>query len=100
MTDPFHIGDIEVGSGGLFFILGPCSLENEEFAWRMARSVKEVCGRLGAPFLFKASFDKANRTSLSSFRGPGVEEGRSAVQRHQVGADVVVVVVLGVVAAL
>ncbi len=58
-----------------FFILGPCGLENEEFAWRMARSLKEICERTQTPFIFKASFDKANRTSVDSYRGPGIEEG-------------------------
>jgi 2-dehydro-3-deoxyphosphooctonate aldolase (KDO 8-P synthase) len=75
MTEPFRIDDIEVGGGRLFFILGPCALEDEEFAWRMARALKELCTRLGHPFLFKASFDKANRSSVTSFRGPGPAEG-------------------------
>ena len=71
----FQIQDITVGNGQLFFILGPCALESEEFAWSMARSIKEICDRHSIPFLFKASYDKANRTSVSSFRGPGVQEG-------------------------
>lgn len=75
MSDPFSIRNVEVGTGRLFFILGPCALESEEFAWEMARSVNDIATRLGVPFLFKASYDKANRTSVSSFRGPGVEEG-------------------------
>ncbi len=71
----FSIGDIEVGTGQPFFILGPCGLENEDFAWRMARSLKEITTRVGVPFVFKASYDKANRTSVDSYRGPGVKEG-------------------------
>ena len=71
----FQIQNIEVGTNRLFFILGPCALESEEFAWSMARALQEIAGRLEAPFLFKASYDKANRTSVSSFRGPGVKEG-------------------------
>ena len=71
----FQIRDIEVGTGHPFFILGPCALENEDFAWRMARAVKEIAERVDVPFFFKASYDKANRTSVDSFRGPGVEEG-------------------------
>ena len=71
----FKIQNIEVGSGRLFFILGPCALESEDFAWRMARALKEIADRLEIPFLFKASYDKANRTSGDSFRGPGVQEG-------------------------
>jgi 2-dehydro-3-deoxyphosphooctonate aldolase (KDO 8-P synthase) len=75
MTEPFKIQNVEVGNGKLFFLLGPCALESEDFAWSMARSVHEIATRLGIPFLFKASYDKANRTSGTSFRGPGVQEG-------------------------
>lgn len=58
-----------------FFILGPCGLETEEFAWEMARSLKEIKERTGINMYFKASYDKANRTSGDAFRGPGVKEG-------------------------
>jgi 2-dehydro-3-deoxyphosphooctonate aldolase (KDO 8-P synthase) len=75
MSNSFQIQNVEVGTGKLFFILGPCALESEDFAWEMARSVHGIATRLGIPFLFKASYDKANRTSASSFRGPGVEDG-------------------------
>ena len=71
----FRIGNITVGSGDPFFILGPCGLENEDFAWRMARALKEIADRTGIDFIFKASYDKANRTSVDSYRGPGVKEG-------------------------
>ena len=71
----FPLCDLTLGSRDLFFILGPCMLESEEFAWRMARSLQEITSRLGVPFIFKASYDKANRTSVGSQRGPGVEEG-------------------------
>ena len=85
MVKPFKIQNIEVNGGTPFFILGPCGLENEEFAWDMARSLKEICGRLELPFVFKASYDKANRTSVDSFRGPGAETGcrvLGAIGRH------------------
>ncbi len=59
----------------LFFILGPCGLESEQFAWDMARSIKEIADRLGINWYFKASYDKANRTSGDAFRGPGVKKG-------------------------
>ena len=75
MVNSFTIQNVEVGGGRPFFILGPCGLESEEFAWSMARSLTEICGRLEVPFLFKASYDKANRTAGDSYRGPGVEEG-------------------------
>ncbi|MDB4726840.1 3-deoxy-8-phosphooctulonate synthase, partial [bacterium] len=71
----FPLGNFTVGSGELFFILGPCGLEKEDFAWRMARALKEITDRLGVNFVFKASYDKANRTSVDSYRGPGVTEG-------------------------
>ena len=72
---PFQISNVPVGGPIPFFILGPCALETEDFAWEMARSLKEIADRTGIPFVFKASFDKANRTSVNSFRGPGIEEG-------------------------
>jgi len=75
MFTPFQIGNVPVGGPAPFFILGPCALESEEFAWEMARSLKEIADRTGIHLIFKASFDKANRTSGGSFRGPGVEEG-------------------------
>ncbi len=73
--DPFTIGNVPVGGNVPFFILGPCALESEAFAWEMAKSLKEIADRTGIHFLFKASFDKANRTSVDSFRGPGIKEG-------------------------
>lgn len=70
-----QIGNLTLDSSSPFFILGPCALESEDFAWQMARSLKEIAGRTGIQFIFKASYDKANRTSVDSFRGPGVVEG-------------------------
>jgi 2-dehydro-3-deoxyphosphooctonate aldolase (KDO 8-P synthase) len=57
------------------FILGPCVIESEAFLWRIARKLKRIAGETGIQFVFKASYDKANRTSGKSFRGPGVEAG-------------------------
>ncbi len=73
--EPFQIGSVPVGGPVPFFILGPCALESEAFAWEMARSIDEIAKRTGIHYLFKASYDKANRTSVKSFRGPGVGEG-------------------------
>ncbi len=61
--------------GGLFFILGPCVIESEEIAFEVAARVSELAQRLNIPVIFKSSYDKANRTSISSFRGPGIEAG-------------------------
>jgi 2-dehydro-3-deoxyphosphooctonate aldolase (KDO 8-P synthase) len=73
--EPFQIGDVPVGGPAPFFILGPCALESEAFAWEMARAIDDIAKRTGIHYLFKASYDKANRTSVKSFRGPGVAEG-------------------------
>lgn len=59
----------------LFLISGPCVIEDEDVTLRIATRLKELTDRLGIPFTFKASYDKANRTSISSFRGPGMQEG-------------------------
>ena len=57
------------------FILGPCVIESEKFVWRMAKKIAEICSAEAVDFIFKASYDKANRTSVRSFRGIGVREG-------------------------
>jgi 2-dehydro-3-deoxyphosphooctonate aldolase (KDO 8-P synthase) len=75
MPTSFQIGEVHIGSGNLFLIAGPCVIESEEHAIRMAEIIKGVTRALGMPFIFKASYDKANRTSIRSFRGPGVKEG-------------------------
>src|SRR5271168_1533216 len=75
MHTSFQVGDINIGSGNLFLIAGPCVIESEEHALRMAEIIKGVTRALGFPFIFKASYDKANRTSIRSYRGPGIKEG-------------------------
>ena len=75
MITSFQVGDVHVGSGSLFLIAGPCVIESEEHAIRMAEIIKGVARSLEFPYIFKASYDKANRTSLRSFRGPGLKEG-------------------------
>lgn len=57
------------------FILGPCVIESEDFVWELARDLKKIAAAGGYRFVFKASYDKANRTSIESFRGPGLQEG-------------------------
>jgi 2-dehydro-3-deoxyphosphooctonate aldolase (KDO 8-P synthase) len=66
---------VRIGSGDLFLIAGPCVIESEGHAIRMAEIIKGVARSLEFPFIFKASYDKANRTSIRSFRGPGLKEG-------------------------
>jgi len=75
LTTSFQIDSVRVGSGDLFLIAGPCVIESEKHALFMAEVIKGVTRSLNVPFIFKASYDKANRTSIRSFRGPGLEEG-------------------------
>ena len=70
----FTLGPLTIGAG-LFLIAGPCVIESEEHALKMAEAIAAVARKLHVPYIFKASYDKANRTSLKSFRGPGLEEG-------------------------
>jgi len=74
-TNPFQIGNIPVGTGRLFLIAGPCVLESEAHARTLADAVQRITSDLNIPYIFKASYDKANRTSIHSFRGPGLVEG-------------------------
>ena len=74
--NPVEIGPVRIGKGcPLVLIAGPCVMEPDGMTQRIARRLAELCGALGVPLVFKASFDKANRTSGSSFRGPGLEAG-------------------------
>src|ERR1700723_1004190 len=75
MTLSFQIDNLRIGAGDLFLIAGPCVIESEEHALRMAEIIKGVVRSLNFPFIFKASYDKANRTSVRSYRGPGIKEG-------------------------
>jgi 2-dehydro-3-deoxyphosphooctonate aldolase (KDO 8-P synthase) len=74
----------------LFLIAGPCVIENEKLCLQVAAALKKTCDRLGIFYVFKASFDKANRTSAKSFRGPGLEEGLRVLDkvRARVGVPV------------
>jgi 2-dehydro-3-deoxyphosphooctonate aldolase (KDO 8-P synthase) len=75
VTNPFDIGNVPVGRGQLFLIAGPCVIESEQHARTMADAIQRITSDLGVPYIFKASYDKANRTSIRSFRGPGLVEG-------------------------
>lgn len=81
----FDLGSLRIGAGQPLFILGPCVIESEEFIWRMARQLREMARNAGAQFVFKASYDKANRTSVKSFRGLGLRDGCSLL--HRVGQE-------------
>jgi 2-dehydro-3-deoxyphosphooctonate aldolase (KDO 8-P synthase) len=72
---PLRVGKVIIGGKRPVFILGPCVIESEKFVWRMAKKIAEICAAEDVDFIFKASYDKANRTSVRSFRGVGVREG-------------------------
>jgi 2-dehydro-3-deoxyphosphooctonate aldolase (KDO 8-P synthase) len=81
MNNSFKVGDVTIGGGKLFLIAGPCVIESEEHALKMAECITGVAKALKVPYIFKASYDKANRTSLKSFRGPGLSEGLRILQK-------------------
>jgi len=77
-----EIGPVTIGGHRpLVLIAGPCVIESEEHALQLARSLKAAADAAGVPYIFKASYDKANRTSLDSFRGPGLERGLQVLER-------------------
>jgi 2-dehydro-3-deoxyphosphooctonate aldolase (KDO 8-P synthase) len=80
MSD-FEIGTVRVGSGSLFLIAGPCVIESETHARFMADAIQRITSDLGLPYIFKASYDKANRTSAAGFRGPGLKQGVGILRR-------------------
>nr|MDA3875361.1 3-deoxy-8-phosphooctulonate synthase [Kiritimatiellia bacterium] len=73
---PFSVG----GNSGLFLICGPCVIESRDVLMEIAEALAIWSQKEGVPMVFKASYDKANRTSLSAFRGPGMEEGLAMLQ--------------------
>ena len=86
-----NISGIEVGLDKPFFLIaGPCVIESRELAFETAGLLKEMTGRLGIGFVYKSSFDKANRSSIASYRGPGVDEGLSILAdvRKEIGVPV------------
>ena len=82
---PVRVGPLSIGgTSPLAFIAGPCVIESAAHVLNMAIAIKEIATRCGVPVVFKASFDKANRTSASSFRGPGLEAGLAALDEVKV----------------
>src|ERR1700689_3886936 len=75
MPNTFEIGPVHVGAGELFLIAGPCVIESEIHVRTMADAIQRITTDLGVGLIFKASYDKANRTSVKSYRGPGLKEG-------------------------
>ena len=85
-----QIGGVAIGNGPLLLVAGPCVIESESHAVGLARAIRDIAARCGVPYVFKASYDKANRTSLSSYRGPGLAEGVRTLRRvrEEVGVPV------------
>ena len=87
----FETGSVQFGGGALAFLLGPCVVESFDHAAFMAGSIKDICDRVGVGFVYKSSFDKANRSSVESFRGEGLEFGLDVLAqvKRQVGVPVI-----------
>lgn len=81
VCNSFEVGPVHIGTGQLFLIAGPCVIESEMHVRKMADAIQRITSDLGFPYIFKASFDKANRTSVKSFRGPGLVEGTRILKR-------------------
>ena len=80
-ANPFQIGNVNVGGEKLFLIAGPCVVETESHALMMAQRIRDCASSHDIPYIFKASYDKANRTSAGSYRGPGMDEGLRVLGR-------------------
>src|SRR3954471_20426747 len=88
MASTFKVGRVEIGGPEMFIIAGPCVIESEAHALKMAEAIAGICKAMKAPYIFKASFDKANRTSSQSFRGPGLKEGLRILAKIKKTVDV------------
>ncbi|MBK9216311.1 MAG: 3-deoxy-8-phosphooctulonate synthase [Chloracidobacterium sp.] len=87
----FQVGDVSFGDGGLTIIAGPCVVESSQHALFMAKEISDVCKRVGLGLVYKSSFDKANRSSIDSFRGDGMEFGLSVLAqvKDEIGVPVI-----------
>src|SRR5688572_33393938 len=87
----FNVENVNFGVGNLSFILGPCVVESEQHALFMAQEIKDICQHVGVDFVYKSSFDKANRSSIESFRGGGMQFGLEilAQVKAEIGAPVI-----------
>ena len=91
MNKIISIKNIKIGGNNPFVLIaGPCVIEGRTFALQLAKTLKHIAQEVGIPFIFKASYDKANRTSLNSFRGPGLEKGLTVLKdiKEQIGVPV------------
>lgn len=91
MSEMINIDNIVIGNGApLVLISGPCVIEDYETTYRTALFLKNLTQSLGMPFIFKASYDKANRTSIESFRGPGIMDGLKILKRVKEELDIII----------
>ena len=89
MRKSVNVNEIEIGPRApLVLIAGPCVIEDYDTTFEIAATLKEITGRLEMPFIFKASFDKANRTSINSYRGPGILQGLDILARIKAELDI------------
>ncbi|MEQ1645601.1 MAG: 3-deoxy-8-phosphooctulonate synthase, partial [Pyrinomonadaceae bacterium] len=75
LATPYRVGNVEFGGKQLSFLLGPCVVESPQHAMFMAQEISDICKHVGVDFVYKSSFDKANRSSIESFRGGGMDFG-------------------------
>jgi len=90
-TVPVRVGSVTFGDGAPFaLIAGPCVIESRDHCLRHAAALRDVCDSAGVPLVFKSSYDKANRTSIDAFRGPGLEEGLAILEvvRNEIGLPI------------
>ena len=87
----FDVGNVSFGGGSLSFILGPCVVESSQHTLFMAQEIKDICKHVGVDFVYKSSFDKANRSSIESFRGGGMEFGLEVLAqvKDEIGVPVI-----------
>ena len=87
----FNVDNVTFGNGNLSFILGPCVVESAQHALFMAQEIKDICNHVGVDFVYKSSFDKANRSSMESFRGQGMEFGLGVLAqvKDEIGVPVI-----------
>src|ERR1043165_9567032 len=88
---PFKVENVTFGGGNLTFILGPCVVESAQHALFMAQEIHDICRAVGVEFVYKSSFDKANRSSIESFRGGGLEFGLEVLAqvKEEIGVPVI-----------
>jgi 2-dehydro-3-deoxyphosphooctonate aldolase (KDO 8-P synthase) len=91
MHEQFQVENVTFGGGGLAFILGPCVVESSQHALFMAQEISDICKQVGVDFVYKSSFDKANRSSIESFRGGGMDFGLEilAQVKAEIGVPVI-----------